>query len=170
MKIVINDEKGFTLIEVLVALFLLTVGMMSAASMQTTAISGNKFSKDTSIAIELAEEMIDRVRNNSGKKPHEYHGIETGEGVDNCSSYTGLVQGDCEQWRDRMKHERMGLRNAVGEVTVSPVTQADEVNYDPVIYSATIEVEVRWQTGGFMGKARSVKLKTIKGTSNWDQS
>ena len=43
------NEKGFTLIEVLVAVMLLAVGMMSAASMQTTAISGNKFSKDTSL-------------------------------------------------------------------------------------------------------------------------
>lgn len=174
MKRDINNEKGFTLIEVLISLFLLTVGMMSAASMQTTAISGNKFSKDSSLAVQLAEEMIDRIRNNSGTRPDEYHGINTGAvtGADNCSNYSSHVhvEGDCTQWVGRMRDEKMGLRHAVGRVTVSPVTKADESNYDPVPYTATIEVEISWQSSNWLGKSRSVKLKTIKGTSNWDQN
>ena len=169
MKRDINNESGFTLIEVLVAVFLLAVGMMSAASMQTTAISGNKFSKDTSLAIELAEEMIDRIRINSGKKPHKYHGIDidTSADADNCGSYSNPVKGDCEQWEARMKHSSMGLRNARGIVTVDPTTATDEASGTPIPWTATIEVEVKWDSGGatsWMRKPRSVKLTTIKVT------
>lgn len=176
MKREINNESGFTLIEVLVAVFLLAVGMMSAASMQTTAISGNKFSKDTSLALELAEEMVDRIRINSKRHPHEYHGIDidTSADADNCSSYTDPVKGDCTQWKMRMEHSSMGLRNAKGTVTVDPSSANPDYAVDgaPIPYTATIMVEVKWDSGGassWMRKPRSVKFTTIKGTGLWGQ-
>ena len=172
MKREINNESGFTLIEVLIAVFLLAVGMMSAASMQMTAISGNKFSKDTSLAIELAEEMIDRIRINSGREPHKYNGIDTG--ANNCSSYSDPVKGDCEQWKARMEHVSMGLRNAKGIVAVDPSGANPDyaVDGEPIAYTATIEVEISWDSGGassWMRKPRSVKFTTIKGTGLWGQ-
>ena len=170
MRREITNEKGFTLIEVLVAVFLLAVGMMSAASMQTTAISGNVFSKDTSLAIELAEEMVDRIRINSGREPHKYNGIDTD--ADNCSTFSDPVKGDCEQWKARMEHASMGLRNAKGTVAVDPSGSNPDyaVAGVPIPYTATIDVEISWQAGGWMGKARSVKFTTIKGTGLWGQN
>lgn len=170
MKREINNESGFTLIEVLVAVFLLAVGMMSAASMQTTAISGNKFSKDTSLAIELAEEMIDRIRINSGREPHKYHGMDT-TGTGNCSSYSDPVKGDCEQWRARMMHSSMGLRHAIGKVTVDP--SGSDPDYSiagvPIPYTATVEVTVEWGSK-WMARTRTIKFTTIKGTGLWGQN
>ena len=162
------NEKGFTLIEVLIAVFLLAVGMMSAASMQMTAISGNKFSKDTSLAIELAEEMIDRIRINSGREPHKYHGIDTG--ANNCSGFSDPVKGDCEQWKARMEHASMGLRNAKGIVAVDPsgLNPDYAVDFAPIPYTATIEVTVEWGSK-WMAKTRKVKFTTIKGTGLWGQ-
>ena len=161
MKRDINNEKGFTLIEVLVAVFLLAVGMMSAASMQTTAISGNKFSKDTSLAIELAEEMIDRIRINGGNSPHKYHGIDT-RGT--CGG-ADPVLGDCSQWKVRMEDPNLGLNRAFGTVTVSPANPDNEwSNGVPIPRTATVEVEVEWRSGGgttWMNKPRSIKFTTI---------
>lgn len=164
MKREINSEKGFTLIEVLVAVFLLAIGMMSAASMQSTAISGNKFSKDTSLAIELAEEMVDRIRINSGKEPHKYHNIDTSG---DCTGSDPKL-GDCKQWKLRMEDDNLGLANAIGTVTVEPVTPtSDWSNGVPVPYTATITVNVSWDSGGanyWMRKPRSIEIKTIKVT------
>jgi type IV pilus modification protein PilV len=163
MKREIKNEKGFTLIEVLVAVFLLAVGMMSAASMQTAAISGNKFSKDTSLAIELAEEMMDRIRINAGREPHKYDGIDTSGTCPNSDPF----KGDCEQWQTRM----LALRNAVGTVTVTPDNpDATWSNGSPIPYTATIDVKISWQAGGWMGRPRSVELTTIKGTGIWGQN
>lgn len=168
MKRKIDNEKGFTLIEVLVAVFLLAIGMMSATSMQTTAISGNKFSKDTSLAIELAEEMIDRIRVNGGREPHKYDGIDTD--ADNCASYLDPFKGDCKQWRARMKDVNIGLIDAKGTVTVSPNNpDAEWSNGVPMAYTATVDVEVSWHSGGWMGRKRTVQLTTIKGTGLWSQ-
>ena len=156
MKRDINNEKGFTLVEVLVAVFLLAVGMMSAASMQLTAISGNKFSKDTSLAIELAEEMIDRIRINGGRVAHNYNGIDTSGA---CSGSDPFL-GDCIQWKARIEDRSMGLGGSgVGKVTVT--------NDVPTPFTATIEVEVRWSSGSIMGRDRIIKLRTIKGTGLW---
>jgi len=161
MKRDINNEKGFTLVEVLVAVFLLAVGMMSAASMQTTAISGNKFSKDTSLAIQLAEEMVDRIRINGGNEPNKYNGIDT------SGTCTGSdpFKGDCTQWQTRMQDPNLGLRNATGKVSVDPAAPNSEwTNGVPIPRTATVEVEVKWESGGassWMRKERKIKITTI---------
>ncbi|MDT8317973.1 MAG: type IV pilus modification protein PilV [bacterium] len=161
MKRDMNNEKGFTLIEVMIAVFLLAIGMLSAASMQTTAISGNKFSKDMSIAIELVEEMVDRIRVNSGNSPQYYNGIDTSA---TCSG-ADPVLGDCKQWQMRMKDENLGLMKAVGKVTVSPANPwPDWSNGVPIPRTATVTVRVEWTSGGgssWMRKARSIEVVTI---------
>ncbi len=52
-------RQGFTLIEVLIALAILTVGLLAAAKMQISAIQGNYFSNNTSTALSLAEQKME---------------------------------------------------------------------------------------------------------------
>jgi len=152
-----NNESGFTLIEVLIAVLLLGIGLLSAAGMQTTAISGNAFAKDTALAIQLAEEMVDRIRVNSGNNPAIYNGI------DSAAATCGGVEpakGDCEQWKERMQDETLGLRRARGIVRVQgsyPYTDGKGI---PIDYSATVTVTITW--GAHWGvTSRSITLTTI---------
>jgi type IV pilus assembly protein PilV len=52
-------RQGFTLIEVLIAVSILTVGLLAAAKMQISAIQGNYFSSNTSTALSLAEQKME---------------------------------------------------------------------------------------------------------------
>ena len=54
---------GFTLIEVLVAIVILTVGLLAVGTMQISAIRGNFMSGNTSIALSLASERMEDLLN-----------------------------------------------------------------------------------------------------------
>jgi type IV pilus assembly protein PilV len=52
-------QSGFTLIEVLIAIAILTIGLLAVAKMQISAIQGNYFSGNTSVALSLAEDKME---------------------------------------------------------------------------------------------------------------
>ncbi|MGG7674418.1 type IV pilus modification protein PilV [Pseudomonas sp. WC2] len=59
-------QEGMTLIEVLVALLILTVGLLGAAAVQLNALKYTDSSRMTSQASFIAYDMMDRIRANSG--------------------------------------------------------------------------------------------------------
>ncbi|WP_426204546.1 type IV pilus modification protein PilV [Pseudomonas sp. TWP3-1] len=61
-----SAQEGMTLIEVLVALLILTVGMLGAAAVQLNALKYTDSSRMTSQASFIAYDMMDRIRANSG--------------------------------------------------------------------------------------------------------
>ncbi|MHC8307383.1 type IV pilus modification protein PilV [Pseudomonas sp. PB3P13] len=59
-------QEGTTLIEVLVALLILTVGLLGAAAFQLNALKYTDSSRMTSQASFIAYDMMDRIRANAG--------------------------------------------------------------------------------------------------------
>lgn len=59
----IKDQKGFSLIEMLVASAILTIGLLGIASMMISAIQGNNFARRVSIATNLAQQRIEEMKN-----------------------------------------------------------------------------------------------------------
>lgn len=53
------SSSGFTLLEVLIAISILTIGLLGVASMQASAIRGNYFSDNTTTALCLAEDKME---------------------------------------------------------------------------------------------------------------
>lgn len=53
------SPPGFTLLEVLIAISILTIGLLGVASMQASAIRGNYFSDNTTTALCLAEDKME---------------------------------------------------------------------------------------------------------------
>ncbi len=148
----VNNRKGFTLIEVLIAVFLLSVGFLSIAGLQTTAISGNKFAKDTSTIVKLAEEMMDRIRINAGATPEDYDNLDTRNDCDNLSDEP---KGDCLQWKERLTGSSFGIPIAYGTVDVQKDVPMDRMS--------TVTVKLVWGSSGFgtMGQGRDLTLTTI---------
>ena len=57
-----RGEEGFSLIEVLVALAILAVGLLSLALLQVTAIKGNAGASKSTIATDLAQAKLELFR------------------------------------------------------------------------------------------------------------
>ena len=60
---------GFTLIEVLIAIIILTVGLLAVGTMQISAIRGNFMGGSTSIALSLASEKMEDLLNSDFNDP-----------------------------------------------------------------------------------------------------
>ena len=58
------SNRGFTLIEVMVAMVIFAIGMMGMASLQTVSLRTNYESNTRSQAVLLAYDMVDRMRAN----------------------------------------------------------------------------------------------------------
>src|SRR3989338_9394595 len=145
----IVNNKGFTLIEVLVAIVIVSIGLLAVAGMQNTAIYGNASSRDATYAIQLAEEMVDRIRVNAGDTPGIYNNIDTNN---NCAGLTDPALGDCTQWRARLIDASLGLSGARGTITVT--------DDSPISKAATITVTITW--GSIT--TRSITFTTIMET------
>ena len=57
--------RGFTVIEVMIALFVMTVGIIGLYSLQIVAISGNVVAQEFTQATQLAERWIETLRKDS---------------------------------------------------------------------------------------------------------
>jgi len=57
-----NSEDGFTLIEALIALFVLTIGVLGMMTLQTNAIRGNYRASTMTIATNLASGELESLR------------------------------------------------------------------------------------------------------------
>ncbi len=58
-----KNKKGFSLMEVIIAIFVITIGITGAMSLITYSISNVAISKSKIIAVSLAQEGIEVVRN-----------------------------------------------------------------------------------------------------------
>lgn len=59
----IRNQKGFTLLEMLVAGAILTVGLLGIASMMISSMQGNNYARRVSIATNLAQQRIEEMKN-----------------------------------------------------------------------------------------------------------
>jgi type IV pilus assembly protein PilV len=97
----ISSQKGFTLIEVLIAVLVLGIGLLGLAALQTAGIRSNQNAYLRSQATIMAYDMIDRMRAN-------YEGsfnVAYDDSVDNlfiscakCSPQQ-IAQNDLYEWR-----------------------------------------------------------------------
>jgi type IV pilus assembly protein PilV len=69
----INNNRGFTLIEVLVAMVILSVGLLGTAALITGIINNNQLSNKMSTATVLAQDKMEDIRR------LEYSGMPTSD-------------------------------------------------------------------------------------------
>ena len=58
-----SNDNGFTLIEILIAMFVLAIGLLGAAGVATTVINGNALSKKITTATTLAQDKMENIIN-----------------------------------------------------------------------------------------------------------
>lgn len=141
-------QDGFTMIEALLALTVLSVGLLATAAMQDIALSRNVDSNQLSLVTNLASEMVERIRYNN-KNVAAYNGIDTQTASTRPPSTQPQARGDYDQWQTRLAS--MGLTNARGRVTVTAIGPTN-LNQSQVV------VQVTW-SGAVL--PHSVSLNTI---------
>ena len=57
----LSGQQGFTIIEVMIAVAILTIGILGVASMQVSAIRGNNLSDNITCALTLAEDKMEEL-------------------------------------------------------------------------------------------------------------
>ena len=103
MLVLIKSQKGFSLIESMISLVVISIGLLGIASLQYTALTQNSSSFWHSQAVLMAHDMSDRVRANMGEED-DYVGIDTSKAyasscIDVDCSPANLVPADATEWK-----------------------------------------------------------------------
>jgi len=90
-----SKSKGMTLIEVLIAMFVLVTGILGAVAMQASAKKGSFDAMQRSVASALAQDIIERMRSNDATALVGYAGLDYGNTLDSvpgirCNSVATL--------------------------------------------------------------------------------
>jgi type IV pilus assembly protein PilV len=91
-----ESTKGYSLLEVLVALVILAIGLLGLAGMQLHGLRDNHSAFLRSQATHLAAEIIDRMQANREAALAGEYDIKTGE---NPTGATGKVLIDLAEWK-----------------------------------------------------------------------
>ena len=110
-----DPERGFSLIESMIALTILSIGLLAIAGMQGFAISGNVDANDVTLATNLSADIMERIRFNS-RNALAYNGIDTATAGTQPPTSQPMARGDYTQWQARLTAS--GLSNARGTVAV----------------------------------------------------
>ena len=120
-----HRAAGFTLLEVLIAVVVLSIGLLGLAGLQTTGLRNNQDAYARTQATTLANDMADRIRANMA-------GFNAGN-YDNTAAYTAscgtsgcsplqMAQHDTSLWNDALDALPSGqgvVANNAGLVTVT---------------------------------------------------
>lgn len=142
-----SHQKGVGLIEVLVAIFILTGGLMGLAALQTKSLRYNHEAYMRTVASILSSDMIDRLRANSEEAlaTNNYRftlGQNASGDADACEvaacSESALADYDYKQWSDEIASQ---LPGGIGSVTPGTINAAGWREYSIVIQFNSISVD-----------------------------
>ena len=114
------NQRGLTLIESMVALLVISIGLLGIAALQITAMNQNTSSLNHSQAVWIAYNMSDRIRANLPEFAN-YDGIDTstGPGGGNCETAScdtnAMMDADAAEWTQLIQ----GLPSGRGTITAN---------------------------------------------------
>ena len=81
----LRNNKGFTLVEIMIAVFILVIALLGLISVTVMVIKGNSFSKTMTTATTLAEGKMEQLKNTGSASKIGYDtlagGTDTGESI-----------------------------------------------------------------------------------------
>src|SRR5262249_26145941 len=137
-----SQENGFTLIEGMVALVVLSIGLLAASGMQAVALGRNVDANQMSLVTNLAAEMVERIRYNR-VNAIAYNGIDTANAATRPPSTQAQARGDYDQWNTRLAAS--GLSGVRGQVVVTALTPT-------ALNQNQVAVRINW-IGGVLNRA-----------------
>lgn len=128
----INFSKGFTLLEVMIAMVIFSIGLLGLAGIQAVAISNNNSAYTRTVSMQLAYNMTDVLRASTGGNGNIINAFDTvttaipgtaptsciqkdGGSVPNCSE-ADLANFEIYHWKKRIEKE---LASGLGSISKS---------------------------------------------------
>jgi len=134
-------QRGVSMLEVLVAIFVLTIGLLGTASMQSQMQTTQVESYQRAQAIVLLQDMVDRVNANR-KDVVNYVSADLGLSSQDCSVPTTVAGKDLCEWNNAL----FGAAEMKGTQTLGAMTGARGCITNPVTtMPREIVVSVVWQ-------------------------
>lgn len=100
-----NQQNGFTLVEVLIAVLVMAIGLLGLAGLQLTALQQNTSASNRSIATMKAYEIADKMLANSGQLNSYVVGLGAPPNSGTCiggganCSRTAMADFDLAEWK-----------------------------------------------------------------------
>lgn len=141
-------QGGVSLIEVLVALFVLAFGMLGIAGMQTMAMKANQSASERSAAVISANSIAERMRSNQDAARAGSYNLALAEGACTAPGGTDQVSVDLQNWIGELTSNigagACGAINCAGTPTTCRVTvRWDDSRVRGGDADQTFEVDVR---------------------------
>lgn len=135
-----RQASGFTLLEVLISIVILSIGLLGMAGLVATGIKNNHTASYRSHATFLADDMLDRIRANSVAALAGDYGLTLGGACK--SGVNPIAMADCAEWRGMVQDSLPGGSGAVAiginrdiMITIQWVSGLDE-NQDGTVDAA----------------------------------
>jgi len=150
------SDRGFTLVEVLITIFVTAVGLLTVAGLQAASKKVNFETAQRTTATALAQDMVERIRANATARSSYLTSDSTTKtlGTD-CSAAnatctaTDMAAFDLYQWGQKLLGAEE--KDAGGNITGGLVEPTGCVTYDAT--SKFYRVAVAWRGYGALGAA-----------------
>lgn len=142
-----SQQRGFSLIEALVAFLVLSIGLLGIASLQVISLKAGHTAALRTVAVIKTEEMMERIRNNptvimdyiaNVGDPGENFACNDSTGSINMCTQVQMARDDIYNWKLDLKTSlpnNSGTTASIGVVAPTPGT----------IPTAAVTVTVNWQ-------------------------
>lgn len=156
-----SHAKGFSLIEVLISMFVLAIGILGAGALQTIGLQNSMAASTRSQAMFIAGDMVDRMRNNRpalASYVGTYNSATTTStsscisGTTGCSA-TSLVSSDI--------HDLVTYLQPVTSGGLLPGATVQVSNAGSVYNISVSWTEREWQSGTYVQNASAAKSYSI---------
>jgi type IV pilus assembly protein PilV len=146
-----SRSRGFTLIEALVSLLVLSIGLLGVASLQLSSLRANSSAAARSQATFLAYDIADRMRANRNAAKAGLYDIDFGDAT--AATPATVAERDLKDWLAR-------VTDALGATAKARVRKLSDSMY---------EVMIRWDdTHGDAQNTQSGALSATTGTVTFE--
>ena len=154
---VLRGRSGFTLLESMIAVVILSTGLLALAGMQTISFSRNVDANELTRVTNLAAEMVERIQFNR-RNVMAYNGIDTLNVATQPPSAQPMARGDYAQWQALLSES--GLSSVHGSVTVVPTGPTT-----PSLNQSLVTITVSWfgsiRSETSVKRSRAITFRTV---------
>ena len=159
-------QSGLTLLEVMVAVIVFSVGLIGAGALLTSAIRGNHSALQRTTALTLASSMEARMaRNSLATWLGLYNGTYSSGGSAQCDSQScteaQLAQADGALWGQQIADALPGGSGTIACINAAALPAlAPGVRIKPP-YSGTCQITISWTEKGDEGSSAAVSTQSF---------